>query len=239
MGQEIERLARSGEHGVTLVGGSAEELSAPELARELARKRVDLIVDFSTPEGNAVLMKAVTGSKVQGAAILVGTTGLSSAAISAWARATKAQKLRLLVAPNTSVGVLIGLKAALLAAVPLAGLGFDVEVVETHHRMKKDAPSGTAKFFAENLHAGIKGSKVVTNRRGARKTGEIGVHSVRGGGVFGEHEIRIVGMDEELTISHRAFSRKLFASGALVLGRWLVRQKAGRHHLEAVDPKAL
>lgn len=239
MGQEIERLARTGENGLKVVGGSAEGLSSTALAKELAAKRIDVIVDFSTPEGNALLLKAVTAGKIRGQAVLIGTTGLTTAAIRGWESAAKRQSLKLLVAPNTSIGILIGLKAALLAAPPLAALGFDVEIVETHHRMKKDAPSGTAKFFAENLRGALKGSQVVTGRKGARKTKEIGLHSVRGGGVFGEHEIRIIGIDEELRISHRAFSRKLFASGALVLCRWLAGQKPGRHRLEAIDPKSL
>ncbi len=239
MGQEIQKIVRTGEHGFALVGGSAEDHSATALAKELSRRDVDVIVDFSAPEGNALLLKAVAASGIKDKKVLIGTTGLSTAALEAWEKAAKAQKLTLLIAPNTSIGVLVGLKAALLAALPLAGLGFDVEIVETHHRAKKDAPSGTAKFFADNIQKTLKGSKVVTDRSGARKAGEIGVHSIRGGGVFGEHEIRLIGDGEELTISHRAFSRQLFATGALVLARWLTKQQPGRHVLAEIDPADL
>lgn len=239
MGQEIQKAVSTGEHGFAFVGGSAEGHSAAALAKELSRSDVDVIVDFSAPEGNALLLKAVTSSGVKDKKILIGTTGLSAAALQAWEKTVKAQKLTLLIAPNTSIGVLVGLKVALLAALPLTGLGFDVEIVETHHRAKKDAPSGTARFFADNIQKAVKGSKIVEDRSGARKAGEIGVHAVRGGGVFGEHEIRLIGDGEELKISHRAFSRQLFATGALVLARWLTKQKPGRHVLADIDPADL
>lgn len=224
MGTEIQKAIASGTQGFAL----ADDLN-----------RADVVIDFSTPDGNAALLKDMTKAKLSGKAVLIGTTGLKPAQISAWEKAAKSHKHRLLVAPNTSLGVLVGLRAALTAALPLAGLGFDVEIVETHHRMKQDAPSGTARFFADNIHKALKGSKVVTDRKGARKAGEIGVHAVRGGGVFGEHEIRIIGDGEELKISHRAFSRQLFATGALVLARWLQKQKPGVHRLTDVSPADL
>jgi 4-hydroxy-tetrahydrodipicolinate reductase len=99
----------------------------------------------------------------------------------------------------------------------LAPLGFDIEITETHHRMKADAPSGTALLLADVIHSALPGSTIDFNRTGARKKNSIGVHSVRGGGIFGEHDIRLISDDEELSISHRAFSRALFAKGALSL----------------------
>jgi 4-hydroxy-tetrahydrodipicolinate reductase len=168
--------------------------------------------------------------------VVIGTTGLPAAQLAAWRDTAAAQELRLLIAPNTSVGILVALKAAILAATPLVGIGFDVEITETHHRAKVDAPSGTARFLADSLAQAIPELNVVTDRRGARQRGELGVHSVRGGGVFGEHEIRLLGDAEEIRISHRAFSRSLFASGALVLAGWILKQEPGVYGL--LDVKA-
>lgn len=238
MGQAIQTALTINSHGFRLIGGS-DAMPARELAQALAQSAVEAIVDFSTPDGNALLLKAVTIGKIKNRRVLIGTTGLSPKALDAWGKAAKAQSLTLLVAPNTSIGVLVGLKAALVAVAPLFGLGFDVEIVETHHRAKKDAPSGTARFFADNLAHQLKGATVTTQRKAARQPQEIGVHAVRGGGVFGEHEIRILGDHEELKISHRAFSRQLFATGALVLAGWLMQQKPGRHILADIDVKDL
>ena len=94
-----------------------------------------------------------------------------------------------------------------------------------------DAPSGTALFLAENVAKASKGLKVCQNRDGKRLDHEIGVHALRGGGVFGEHEIRFMSPSEEISISHKAYSRELFAKGALVLGKWLSSQESGKYSL--------
>ncbi len=251
MGQEIQRvLLEPLGKGLRLIGGSALTFEGehfyqgkpvtPELlASALSKDPIDLVLDFSSPDGNALLLKALTLGKVKNLHVLVGTTGLDAKAQKQWAALAKSLSLAVLMAPNTSIGVLVATKAALFAAAPLAKLGFDVEIVETHHRAKKDAPSGTAKFMAEVLQEGLTGTKIQTARSGARQAGEIGVHSVRGGGVFGEHEIRLLGDNEEITLKHRAFSRTLFASGALVLGRWLLQQKPGFFLLRDIQPEDL
>lgn len=233
MGQEIQKALLEKADGLRLVGGSAltfeggslhqgQKVTAKLLAQALAHKEVEVIVDFSVAEANRLLLDAVTQSGIKGKKVLVGTTGLPPKQIAAWEKAAKAQKLALLIAPNTSVGVLTAVRAAVLAATPLAAMGFDVAIVETHHNKKVDAPSGTAKFFAS----------AITD---ARKQTKIEMHSVRGGGVFGEHEVRLIGPNEEVTISHRAFSRQLFATGALTLASWLAEQGPGVYALTDVD----
>ncbi len=225
MGQEILKAAASA--AVPISGGSAAgDPSLPaKLAAALAKSNVRLIVDFSSPEGNAFLYEAFVSGRIRGKAVLIGTTGLSEAALEKWRALAIPSDLALMVAPNTSVGVLLVAKAAMQLARELSGLNYDVEITETHHRMKKDAPSGTAKFLTQAVVQGAPALKARFNRSGERQAGEIGVSSVRGGGVFGEHEIRMIGDHDEITLSHRAFSRQLFADGALVLGRWLDRQK--------------
>lgn len=247
MGREIQKaLLDQKASPLRLLGGSAETfegelflqgkpVDSDTLATMLARPETDLILDFTTEAGNALLLEAFEAADLERKAVLIGTTGLPESQLARWKKVAAAKKLALLIAPNTSVGVLMTVKAALTAAGVLSGLGFDIEIVETHHRHKRDAPSGTARFMASTLCDAIKGLETVTDRVGARKPGEIGIHAVRGGAVFGEHEIRIIGESEEVTISHRAFSRALFASGALVLGAWIVRQKPGIYGLMDVS----
>ena len=228
-----------------LAGASAKEFELPsplagrtassaELAKQL--RDVDLIIDFSTPDGNAQLLAAT--KKLLGKSIVIGTTGLPNRQIQAWLQ--QAKNHRILLAPNTSLGVLMALQAAKQVAVALHPAGFDIEITETHHRMKKDAPSGTALFLANEIRESLGGNvKIVTSRSAARKTGEIGVHAVRGGGIFGEHEIRFLGDHEELRISHRAWSRTLFARGAWTLAGWLMNQPKGLWGLTDVSPEKL
>ena len=247
MGKEIQRLIVEQHPDLRLAGGSSRHFEGEHfhqgrpvtselLAQSLAQGEIDVVLDFSGVEGNETLIAALATGKASGKAVLVGTTGLSDQQLARWRELADHQKLKLLIAPNTSLGILLTVKAALLAAVPLAGAGFDIEITETHHRAKKDAPSGTARFIADTLAAGVPGLHVTTERQGPRQPGEIGVHAVRGGGVIGEHEVRLIGDNEEITISHRAFSRSLFAAGALVLATWLVRQKPGCYGLLDVAP---
>jgi len=256
MGQEIRKACADGHSGgLHLVGGSSrcfEDFSGtgqihgglvvtvPSLGHALRQAPWDLLLDFSTLDGNHMLLDALAlPGSLRGQAVLIGTTGLGDDSLARWRAVALTHHLRLLIAPNTSVGILLTIRSALLAAGPLSRLGFDIEIVETHHRLKKDAPSGTARFLANTLAASVGGLNVVSNRDHARQPGELGVHAVRGGGVFGEHVIRMIGDGEEITIGHRAFTRSLFAQGALVLGQWLLRQPPGVYGILDVDLKDL
>jgi 4-hydroxy-tetrahydrodipicolinate reductase len=246
MGREIQQAVVAPESAFKLIGGSSRRFEGelfhqgkavtPELlAHTLAKSGIDLVLDFSGEGGNDLLLEAVKQSNVTGKAIIIGTTGLSADQLLRWRAASEAQQLRVLIAPNTSIGILLTVQASLATAGVLSRLGFDIEIVETHHNKKIDAPSGTAKFIARTLVDKIEGLRLALTRSGARQPGEVGVHSVRGGGVFGEHEVRMIGAGEELKISHRAFSRALFASGALVLGEWLLKQPSGSYGLPDVN----
>jgi 4-hydroxy-tetrahydrodipicolinate reductase len=125
-------------------------------------------------------------------------------------------------------------------AAEILGPGFDLEVVEMHHRLKRDAPSGTAKTLAEILAAVRKQQldKVVRHGRsgivGERTAEEIGVHSIRGGDVVGDHTVIFAGVGERLELTHKASTRDTFANGALRAAQWVVQQKPGLYDMQDV-----
>ena len=248
MGKEIQLVLLDKKKELRLEGGSSKrfegelfhqgQIVTPKLLSH-SLTRVDLVIDFSTPEANQVLADTFTLGELQHKAVLIGTTGLSESVKKLWEGLGRKHHLAILFAPNTSVGVLTLLRSALAATGLCTNSDFDLEIIETHHRAKIDAPSGTAKFLANGLSEAIPGSTLITDRDGVRKPGEIGIHAIRGGGVFGEHQIRFIGDHEEVTLTHRAFSRALFAKGAIQLSQWLLQQKHGVYSLADVDPKTL
>jgi 4-hydroxy-tetrahydrodipicolinate reductase len=139
-------------------------------------------------------------------------------------------------APNTSIGVHV-LKDLAAAAARALGPGFDVEIVESHHRAKIDAPSGTAVALVAAVKAAREGLREVRGRDGdvgPRKDDEIGVLAVRGGDVIGEHTVMFLGQGERIEITHRATSRDLFARGALRAATFLAGKPAGRYTMADV-----
>ena len=171
----------------------------------------DAVIDFSSDEGAA---RAAGIAAELGCALLVGTTGLSQASLDAIARASA--RIPAMVAPNTSLGVAVARRLAADAARMLRG--FDVDIVETHHARKLDAPSGTARSLAAAVAAGS--GKPLNPAR---------IHAIRAGDVVGEHAVSFSGQGERVTISHSATSRDLFALGALRMARWLSGRAAGMH----------
>lgn len=178
--------------------------------REEQFSALDGVIDFSNPEASLNVARICARNKVP---LLVGTTGFS---------ATELEQLKgagsgipLLFAPNTSVGVSVLGEVASLAQ-RLLGESFDVEISEIHHREKKDAPSGTARALSERLASEGKLEEKF-NREGKRVAGELGMSSLRGGGVVGDHTVYFFGNGERLELTHRAEGRSLFARGALTL----------------------
>ena len=135
---------------------------------------------------------------------------------------------------NLSVGVNL-LQMLVKKAAEVLGDAFDAEIVERHHNMKKDAPSGTALMLAKSVNEGFGGNKENVYGRhglvGAREKREIGIHAVRGGTIVGEHEVMFAGQDEIVTLSHSARSRMVFAEGALRAAEWLTSQPAGKYDM--------
>lgn len=245
MGLEIKQVSASfanlevvGGHDFTFAIAKEYEgktVTSNLLAEAVHNLHVSTILDFSNAEGNANLLSHVKLAKIKNIAVLVGSTGLTESVIADWKKVAEENALRLLIAPNTSIGVIVSAKLAAEAASTLFPKGFDIEIVETHHNAKVDAPSGTANYYAMQILESIPALKKILNRSGKRDRNEIGMHSIRGGGVFGEHEVRIISGSEEVKISHRAFSRNLFANGALTLSSWLEKQKPGYYRLQDIS----
>jgi 4-hydroxy-tetrahydrodipicolinate reductase len=243
MGTEIRQLLDSDPAQWNLMGGTAKGILADAQTQEVwpdlqklpnYLRKTELIIDFSAPEANQELFRVISNAPdVKDIYFLLGTTGLSQDQLKAWQVLAKQRNWRLLIAPNTSLGVLLTLKVSQLLGQVVSPLGFDIELIESHHRNKIDAPSGTAKFLAEGV-ARTTGKTTIYGRVGRRLESELGIASLRGGSVFGEHELRFLGDHEEITVSHRALSRTLFAQGAIHLSRWLLRQATGCYQLEDI-----
>lgn len=191
----------------------------------------DCVIDFSSKDG---LSKIATLAAMKGVPLVSGTTGLDASAERHLDEASK--KIPVLWAPNTSVGVhVIGELVRL--AVAMLGEDFDVEITETHHRRKVDAPSGTAKRLEEAVRAAREGLTTVTGRDGkpgARGRDELGVLALRGGDVVGDHSVHFLGDGERLEITHRATSREVFARGALRAARAISKRPPGRYTMADV-----
>jgi 4-hydroxy-tetrahydrodipicolinate reductase len=194
------------------------------------------LIDFSAPAFIRGLLEGKPES-VAGTALVIGTTGLSQEENRLLDEA--AGRTAVLTAANFSVGVNLLLSLARRAAAAL-GPEFDVEVVETHHRRKVDAPSGTALALGDAVAAGrgislgdvrVDGR---SGRPGARPNGEIGFHALRGGDVIGEHQLHFIGDLERVTLGHIASDRSLFAAGALRAAAWIVGKGPGRYTMEQV-----
>lgn len=187
-----------------------------------------VLIDFTSPDSTRHWLKSC---RDRGIAMVIGTTGLQDADHAAIERA--ATDIPVLQAPNMSLGVNVLFKVAGEVA-KMLGDDYDKEIVEGHHRFKKDAPSGTAASLAEAiLKAMGKGREsLVYDRHGddvVRKRGEIGMHSLRIGDEVGRHTAYFAALGERLELTHVATNRDTFAHGALRAARWLATQKPGRY----------
>jgi 4-hydroxy-tetrahydrodipicolinate reductase len=223
----ITLFAPNGRMGKAIAAAVAEE---PGFA--LDQDHGDVLVDFSAPAAlQASLRRAVSA----GIPLLLGTTGLTSDADQMISEAAKT--VAVLRAPNTSLGVAL-LTELVERAAHVLGPEWDIEISETHHRMKADAPSGTALLFGEAAARG-RGTELNAERgrHGTglkREPGAIGFASIRGGTVAGEHDVLFLGPEERLILSHRAESRMIFARGALAAARFLVGKPAGLYSMRDV-----
>ncbi|OUO34676.1 4-hydroxy-tetrahydrodipicolinate reductase [Olsenella sp. An290] len=189
----------------------------------------DVVVDFSAP---ASLAHVLAYARRTGAAVVSGTTGLADDQLAELRALGK--KNRVVWASNYSLGVAVLRRVTAVAAEALAG--WDVEIVETHHNQKVDAPSGTAKALLAAVDP--TGERPVVGGRegicGPRVPGEIGVHAVRGGTVAGTHEVHLFGPDEEVCLTHRATSRQIFVTGAVAAAERLLAREPGFYDFDAL-----
>lgn len=197
-------------------------------------ERGEVVVDFTAPGVTAEFLNVC---RRHGKAIVIGTTGHDPAERRVIEQA--AAEVPVVLASNFSTGVNTLFWLTRKAA-EILGADFDLEVVEMHHRLKKDAPSGTAKTLAEIL-AAVRGERLDRVARhgragltGAREGSEIGIHSLRGGDVVGDHTVVFASLGERLELTHKASNRDTFAHGALRAAAWLAGQKPGLYDMQDV-----
>ena len=194
----------------------------------------DVWIDFSAPGVAVANAKAAAQA---GAAMVIGTTGLS--AQDKTAIACEAKKIPVVLTPNMSVGVNVMLRLVADAA-RLLGSAYDIEIVEAHHRAKRDAPSGTALRLAEAV-AEATGRDLAKDARyerhgdiGPRTANEIGIQTIRGGDVAGDHTVFFLGQGDRIEITHRASSRETFGRGAVRAALWLHKRAPGLYDMRDV-----
>jgi len=223
LGSDAGEIAGTGALNVKIVKKCEEVIDA-----------ADVIIDFSFP---AASIHSIQVSADKGKAIVVGTTGFSQDQKEKIALV--GPKTRCLVAPNMSLGVNLLFRLASQTA-RILGNEYDVEIVEAHHNMKKDAPSGTAQKLAEEIAAALErdlGQAAVYGRKGMvgqRTREEIGIMAVRAGDIVGEHTVMFVTGGERIELVHRAHSRDAFARGALQAALWLTNQPNGLYDMQDV-----
>lgn len=205
-------------------GGNVAELAAD----------ADVIVDFSSPATLEATLDACVAAKTP---IVIGTTGLEER--HHWLIDDAGKEIAVLQTGNTSLGVTLLAHLVREAATRLDA-DWDIEILEMHHRMKVDAPSGTALLLGEAAAEGRGISLATDSERGrdgltgARGHGKIGFASLRGGTVAGDHAVLLAGAEEMITLSHRAENRMIFARGAVKAALWLIHQKVGRYTMPQV-----
>jgi 4-hydroxy-tetrahydrodipicolinate reductase len=197
------------------------------------REAPDVLIDFTIPASMRRWLKVCRDQKI---AMLIGTTGLTDADHASIDQA--ASDIAVLQAPNMSMGVAVLFRIAGEVA-KLLGDDYDMEIVESHHRFKKDAPSGTAMGLAEAILKATGKTKdaLVFDRHGddvIRKRGEIGMHALRIGDDAGKHTAYFAALGERLELTHVATNRDTFVQGALRAATWLASQKPGRYRIADV-----
>ena len=197
-------------------------------------KASDVLVDFSNPKALEANLDAAMAA---GVPIVVGTTGLEER--HHWLCDHAAESIAVLQTGNTSLGVTL-LAHLVREAASRLGDDWDIEIIETHHRRKVDAPSGTALLLGEAAASGrgialadnsVRGRNGIT---GARETGSIGFASLRGGEVAGDHTVQFLSDYEHITLSHHATNRMIFAQGAVKAAQWLIGKGPGRYSMPEV-----
>ncbi|WP_035768723.1 4-hydroxy-tetrahydrodipicolinate reductase [Butyrivibrio sp. NC2002] len=193
----------------------------------------DAVIDFSNASAVDGLLAACEKKNLP---VVLCTTGLSEEQLDNVKRTS--EKIAILKSANMSVGVNMLMKVLSEISPVLAAAGFDIDIVEKHHNQKLDAPSGTAIALADSINASLpeKYDYVYdrSTRREKRPKNEIGISAVRGGTIVGDHDVIFAGMDEVVTISHRAYSRSVFAKGAIEAAKFLAGKSAGMYDMSDV-----
>ena len=221
--QDAGQVAGLGEKGIKIAGSLGDVLD-----------QGDVLIDFTTPGATLENLRAAVPV---GLSMVIGTTGIKDDALE---EATDlARKIRCVMAPNMSVGVNVMFRMAAEMA-KILGNDYDIEILETHHRLKKDAPSGTAMRLGEILADAVNRDldKVAVYERkgmiGERTDKEIGIQTWRAGDITGEHIVMFGGIGERLELIHRAHNRDNFARGAVRAAAWIIEQPIGLYDMQDV-----
>lgn len=200
---------------------------------EDCQEEADAIIDFSTAKAVDGLLDYSVKRQIP---VVVCTTGLSEAQLEKLEECAK--KVAVLKSANMSLGINTLLKLVQDAAKVLASAGFDMEIVERHHRLKVDAPSGTALALADSLNEAMGNAYHYvydrSQKREKRDDREIGISAVRGGTIVGEHEVIFAGPDEVIEFKHTAHSKAVFGKGALEAAKFLAGKPSGRYDMSDV-----
>ena len=193
----------------------------------------DVIIDFSTASAIDDLLKYAVEKKIP---VVLCTTGLTSEQLYNVQKAS--EKVAILKSANMSLGINTLMKILKVETEVLANRGYDIEIVEKHHNQKLDAPSGTALALADCINQVLKNEYDYTydrsSRREKRPEKEIGISAVRGGTIVGEHEVIYAGIDEVIEIKHTAYSRAVFAKGAVDAAKYLASKETGMYNMADV-----
>ena len=236
MGQVISSLAEA-DGEMEIVAGvdlnTERKNGYPVYASLEECPRADVIIDFASAKAVDHLLDycAATGTPV-----VLCTTGLSEEQIRRVEET--AEKAAVLRSANMSLGINLLLKLVKEAVRVLAAADFDIEILEKHHNRKLDAPSGTALALADSINEAMESQYHYvydrSSRRQKRDPREIGIQSVRGGSIVGEHDVIFAGQDEVITISHTAYSRAIFAKGAVAAAKFLAGKTSGLYDMADV-----
>ncbi len=248
MGQRLVHLAR--EDPALTLGAALEAPAHPQQGRDVGEvcglgpvgvpvrhgitpeMRLEVVIDFSVPEGTLALLPQCVAHRVP---LVVATTGFTAEQRREVEAA--AHEIAVLQSPNMSLVVNVLFKLVREAGTALRGKGFDVEIIERHHRFKKDSPSGTALHFARVVQEVMGQTELRHGREGLvgeRPAQEIGIHAVRAGDNVGEHTIIFSALGETMELVHRSSSRDSYARGALEAAKFLAGQPAGRYTMNDV-----
>jgi 4-hydroxy-tetrahydrodipicolinate reductase len=223
LGRDIGEVIGAGQTGVKVTDDIKEIADG-----------IDVLIDFSSPSATIGNLKALSDKPIP---VVIGTTGFSKDEIEYIG--LYAQNTPCVLAPNMSVGVNLLLKV-LADIARVTGDDYDVEIIEAHHRLKKDAPSGTAMKMAQVLAAALNRNleeTAVYARQGIigeRSRDEIGIQTIRAGDIVGEHTVMFGGLGERIEITHKASSRDTFARGALKAALWVKKQTPGLYDMQDV-----
>ena len=238
MGRTIMRLCKQNSNDFQVIAGvdtyQCPEAEGTPIVGDITKAPpgADVVIDFSRP---AALPKTLQYCQANNVRLVLGTTGLGENEKLSLERASA--KIAIFQSGNMSLGVNLQIELIQKAAAAL-GEAFDIEIIEKHHNLKVDAPSGTALMLADAVSTQFPSGKDYVFGRHTkdvrRSKKEIGMHSIRGGTVVGEHEVEFLGQDEVLSISHKAYSKQVFGVGALRAAQYIMHKQPGLYNMHDI-----